>query len=114
MGQFSLEGISNNQAPGVYIQLTFAQGQVSLGNTKYACLLMGNVLASSPLGLGSSVGGVGPVCGPDTQITCQSVSDAQYLCGVGSNLSLMYEAFVSVNQVTPVYIMPVNSYTVAG
>jgi phage tail sheath gpL-like len=94
-------GLGPNDPPGVYLQVQFAQGQPSLGNTKYAAIILAN-LAS-----GATASTDGYVYGPDTQVGMSSSQDAIDLFGAGSPAARMVAAFMKVNPNTPLYVAPV-------
>ena len=96
-------GLGPNDPPGVYLQVQFAQGQPSLGNSKYAAVILANI--------NESVGTAqvdGYVYGPDTLIGMSSTTDAIELFGAGSPAHRMVKAFIKVNPNTPLYVAPVK------
>ena len=100
----TLLGIGPNSLPGVYGQINFAQGQLSLGGSTYSAIILANITSS-----GSAFSGISnnQVYGPDTQVTMQSVNDAITLFGAGSPAHLMVADFMAVNKSTPLYVLPV-------
>lgn len=99
----NIVGLGPNDPPGVYLQVQFAQGQPSIGNTKYAAIILAN--------MNESVGTAqtdGYVYGPDTLVGMSSVQDAINLFGAGSPAMRMVNAFMQVNPNTPLYVAPVK------
>lgn len=89
---------ANDPVPGNYIEVNFAQGPASSGQTDYPILLMGNKLST-----GSADADGYAVFGPDTTIPLTSEADAVVLFGQGSELHRMYKRAVKVNQSTAIY-----------
>jgi len=104
----TLTGIGPNTLPGVYGQINFAQGQLSLGGSNYSAIILANITSS-----GSAYAGIAnnQVYGPDTQVTMQTVQDAINLFGSGSPAHLMVADFMAVNKSTPLYVLPVAAAT---
>lgn len=101
-----LPGIGPNAPPGVYAQEQFAQGVPSIGNTKYAAIILANMNQSV-----GTAGVDGYVYGPDTLVPMLSSQDAISLFGDGSPAYRMVAAFLKVNQGTPLYVAPVKAST---
>jgi phage tail sheath gpL-like len=92
----TLTGLAaNDRTPGNYVEVAFAQGDASLGNTTYGALLIGNSTSA-----GSATAAV--VYGPSTSTPLNTEADAIALFGRGSELHRMYRVFVGVNPNTPV------------
>lgn len=99
-------GLGPNDPPGVYLQVQFAQGQPSIGNSKYAAIILANIKESV-----GTAGVDGYVYGPDTLVGMSSVQDAITLFGAGSPAQRMVAAFFAVNPNTPLYVAPVKAAT---
>src|SRR5574338_980049 len=99
MVSIPLTGLAaNDPVPGNYIEVNFAQGPASAGQTDYPILLMGNKLST-----GTADADGYAVYGPDTLIPLTSEADAVVLFGQGSELHRMYKRAVKVNQSTAIY-----------
>jgi phage tail sheath gpL-like len=103
----TLTGVGPNQLPGVYGQINFATGQLSLGSANYAALILANIRQD---GSGTAFGNIDgyQLYGPDTPIVMQQVSDANTLFGPGSPAALMVADFMALNKSTPLYVVPVR------
>ena len=107
MADVVLQGVPAYAPPGVYVQLDFAQGQAGLPSQVYSALLLGNGTSAGS----QSAAAAGSVFGPTSLVPVQTVQDAINAFGAGSPLALMYAAFKSVNQSTPIYLAPVAAAT---
>lgn len=102
MAEITLVGLSaSDPVPGNYVEINFAQGDVSLGTATRVALLLGNKTSA-----GSATADT-VIYGPDTPVTLGSEADAISLFGTGSELHRMWRRFVSVNQTTPLYAIAV-------
>lgn len=97
-------GLGPNDPPGVYLQVQFAQGQPSIGNARYAAIILANM--NQAVG---TAGVDGYVYGPNTLVGMSSVQDAINLFGAGSPAMRMVNAFMKVNPNTPLYVAPVKT-----
>jgi phage tail sheath gpL-like len=93
---------ANDPVPGEYIEVNFAQGQASSGNSSYDVLLMGNKLSTGSAGLDAYV------FGPDTATPMTGEADAIALFGAGSELHRMVRAFLKVNNTSKLYAIAVT------
>lgn len=96
-------GLGPNDPPGVFLQVQFAQGQTSLGNTKYAALILANMASTGTAGVD------GYLYGPDTLVPMTTSQDALNLFGAGSPAHRMVLAFMKTNPNTPLYVAPVKA-----
>ena len=98
-----LVGLSaNDPVPGNYIAVNFAQGPASSGTTNYPAILLGNKLSTGSATVDTVV------YGPDTSYQLASEDDAINLFGQGSELHLMWKAFVAINPATSLYAVAVT------
>lgn len=93
---------ANDPVPGNYVAVNFAQGPASSGQSNYSVVLLANKLSTGTAGVD------GYIYGPDTIVPMQSTADAVALFGVGSEAARMVSAFLSVNQVSSLYVAPVS------
>lgn len=103
---FALTGIpANYQVPGIFLQINYAQGALGGNGETYSAVIYGNKSSAGTAGVD------GYIYGPDTFTPLLSDQDAITLFGDGSELYRMYDAFVTRNPLTPVYVVPVKSST---
>jgi phage tail sheath gpL-like len=107
MSDISLIGIPSTAAPGVYVQLDFAQGQAGLPIQIYSALILANGTTQGS----QSAATAGTVFGPSSLTPLQTVQDIITLAGPGSPAHLMYSAFKAKNTTTPLYWAPVGVAT---
>jgi phage tail sheath gpL-like len=93
---------ANDPVPGNYIAVNFAQGPASSGTTNYSAILIGNKITTGSATVDTVV------YGPDTPNQLASEEDAVSLFGRGSELHLMWKAFIKVNPVTSLYAIAVT------
>lgn len=93
---------ANDPVPGNYIAVNFAQGPSSGGTGEYSAVLLGNMLSTG------AAQADGYIYGPDTETQLATEEDAVNLFGRGSELHLMWKAFVAVNKSTSVYAVAVT------
>lgn len=107
MGNINMQltGVGPNQLPGVYGQINFASGILSLGTSKYVALIVANMREDGSGSAFSNIDGY-QIYGPDTVVSMQSVSDALALFGPGSDAALMVSDFMTLNKSTPLYVLP--------
>lgn len=102
MGEISLVGLAaNDPIPGEYIEVNFAQGEITLGTGVYAAILLGNK-TSAGIATTNTV-----IYGPDTPVPLSSEADAISLFGSGSGLHRDFRRFVAINSTTPLYAIAV-------
>lgn len=103
VASIQLTGLAaNDPVPGFYAEISFAQGDASLGTSTYSSILIGNKLATGSATLDTVV------YGPDTAVSMSSESDAIALFGSGSELHRMVRRFLAVNKTTPLYAVAVD------
>jgi phage tail sheath gpL-like len=103
VASIQLTGLAaNDPVPGEYAEISFAQGESSLGTNTYSAILLGNMLSS-----GSATPDT-VVYGPDTPVTMTSEQDAISLFGEGSELHRMVRRFLTVNKTTPLYAIGID------
>jgi len=95
----SVAGLSSsNLTPGIFIDLQFAQGDLSGDNSTKKILILAPKLSGAAAVDNSIVG-------PDTAISITSLNDVKTLFGVGSEAAVMYEMVSKANGgVNPIYI----------
>lgn len=91
---------SNDPIPGQFVEVLFAQGPASSGQTDYSILLLANKLTS-----GSADPTLYNLYGPDTPTPLASVADIIALAGQGSEAHRMYKKAVAVNKSSAIYVM---------
>lgn len=90
----------NDSVPGNYLEIQFAQGAASAGQTDYPILILANKLTT-----GSADPTLYQVFGPDSTIPLASVADAIALFGQGSEAHRMYKRVLAVNKSSAVYVV---------
>ena len=103
LAPISILGLGPNSAPGVYLEIDFAAGLPSLGNTTYGVIILANIDEANGTALTD-----GYLYGPDTEVSLASTSDANNLFGPRSPAARMYNKFVAINPNTPVSVAPVK------
>jgi len=100
MGAIQITGLAaNDPVPGSYVQVAFAQGDVSMGGGSYPALIM-----ASKTSAGSATADT-MIYGPTSNPPLSTEADAIALFGPGSPAHRMWQSFVSVNKTTPVYVI---------
>ncbi len=95
MSVINLVGLAaNDPLPGNYVQVTFAQGVASTGQTDYSAVLIGNKLSTG------SAGSDGYIYDASTPVQMDTEQDVISLFGAGSELHAQWRAFRSVNKST--------------
>lgn len=107
MADVVLQGVPSYAPPGVYVQLDFAQGQAGAPSQVYSAIILANCTSQ-----GSQASCTpGTTFGPNTLVSCQTVTDAVNLFGAGSPAALMFAAFKAKNTTTPLFVAPVAAAT---
>jgi len=104
MASIVLTGLaSNDPVPGVYMQVSFAQGPAAGGQTARPILVLANKTSA-----GSAVPDT-TIYGPDTLVPLQTEDDMIALGGPGSEAHRMFRRIAAVNKDTAVYWMFVTA-----
>lgn len=99
MAQIPILGLaSSDPVPGNYVQVEFAQGPASAGQTNYTALLYANKLSTGS-------GSINTVYGPDTPVQLNSEQDVIDLAGAGSEAHRMFRRFKSINKSSSMYMI---------
>ena len=118
MAAIQLTGLAaNDPVPGSYIQVSFAQGDASMGNATYSALIIASKSSS-----GSATADT-MIYGPTSSPPLATENDAIALFGAGSPAHRMWRRFVAVNKTTPLYVIcpaeatgtaPTGTITITG